>query len=168
MPNRAVPPLPPGPYIVSSNGLHGLRMNLWTNDGSQFGRVDHLPPNTEQFASLAVAVNIGLEMAETSRARQALAELGRKVANYRAHTAAPFAGNVSDMEGHVNHFLRCVRADFPRIVIGSGALTNPDQLAATNKFNWWMGSFQTYDPKLAGIFSYNASVSSLPRPVMAG
>ncbi|POR38610.1 Uncharacterized protein TPAR_01181, partial [Tolypocladium paradoxum] len=163
MPNPPAPPLPPGPYPVTVNGLHGLDMKLWTDDG-RYGTLENLPPNTEHFASLAVAVNIGLEMAETPRGRQALTELGRKVANYRAYTAFPFAGNVADMQGHVNHFLRCVRADYPSIVIGSGALTNPDQLAATNKFNWWRGSFQAFDPKIAGIFSYNASVRNFALP----
>lgn len=162
MPNPPAPPLPPGPYEVTSNGLHGLRIGLWDEALSRF---DPLPPNTEHFSSLAVAVNIGLEMAETPQARAALAELGRLVVHYRANTSdaqqrLPFTGNVSDMEAHVAHFLACVRASYPDVVIGSRSLDNQDRLAKTNKKDWWRGSFQTFDPKQAGAIYYNASVRS--------
>ncbi|KAL3954670.1 hypothetical protein ACCO45_010233 [Purpureocillium lilacinum] len=62
IPQPVLLPLPPGPYQVSSNGLHRLRMALKTTASPL---AEPLHPDTEHFQSMAVALSLGLEMAET-------------------------------------------------------------------------------------------------------
>ncbi|KAJ6443841.1 hypothetical protein O9K51_02228 [Purpureocillium lavendulum] len=119
-------------------------------------------PNGELFATLLCAVNTGLEMAESPRGREAFANLGCAVVASRAR-AGQSAGstttdvNASNMNWHVNNFLSAVRARCPALVVGSSKLVSPDQLAATDRMPWWTGSFAAFNPKAAGVITFNES-----------
>ncbi|UNI24006.1 hypothetical protein JDV02_009787 [Purpureocillium takamizusanense] len=164
MPNPPTPPPPPGLHFVNVQGLQ--RVNMMKLESRTYIQI---LPNTELFASLAVAVNIGLEMAESPRARQVLAQLGRAVIDSHAANAQgahmhgvpaapPVADpNPSNMDWHVSNFLRAIRGDFPGIVVGARDLTSPDQLAATNRTPWWTGSWEAFNPKDAGVIYFNDS-----------
>ncbi|KAI0521167.1 hypothetical protein F5B22DRAFT_653542 [Xylaria bambusicola] len=70
-----------GPYYVEVNGLHGF--SLADLRGGVYRPV---LPNDERFTSLAIAINIGLEMLESLAGRMALSGLGRALVYARAQT----------------------------------------------------------------------------------
>lgn len=143
-----------------------MNMMLWRPK-----KYEQILPNSELFASLAVAINIGLEMAESPPARQVFAQLGRTVIESRAQSSQGMPmgravrdatdPNPSNMDWHVSNFLQALRRSFPGIVVGAAQLSSPDQLAATTRTRtpWWTGSWMAFNPKAAGIFSFNESVS---------
>ncbi|OAQ86098.1 hypothetical protein VFPBJ_00138 [Purpureocillium lilacinum] len=161
IPQPVLLPLPPGPYQVSSNGLHRLRMALKTTASLL---AEPLHPDTEHFQSMAVALSLGLEMAETPQGRAAFASLGRLVDEFRAHPtasaaqkAARCASHSTHMDWHVNHFLQSIRTDFPEVIIGSTKLDTPDGLAMAAKQDWWQGSYNAFTGKAAGGIFFNSS-----------
>ncbi|KAI0544174.1 hypothetical protein F4679DRAFT_589726 [Xylaria curta] len=139
-----------GPYHVRVNGLHGFSLAARREDGYV-----PVPPNDEMFTSLAVAVNIGLEMLETPSGRTALHRLGHALVQARAQRSdsalEPFTGDLNRMEEYVDHFLERVRGDYPRVTLQrfpGGVLASTDPLMPTSHL-------RDFRPKQAAGFAYN-------------
>ncbi|KAI0145629.1 hypothetical protein GGR57DRAFT_297500 [Xylariaceae sp. FL1272] len=137
-----------GPYHVNTNGLHGFSIATVSAH-----RVDPVLPNDEVFMSLAVAVDIGLEILETQSGRSVLCRLGNVFVQARARIAhePPFAGDVNRMVEYVDYFLRRVRADYPQVMLKDHASYIP---AATHP-RQPTRNLRNFDPKNAASFSYN-------------
>ncbi|TGJ78614.1 hypothetical protein E0Z10_g10156 [Xylaria hypoxylon] len=105
------------------------------------------------FASLAVAINMGLEMLETPSGRQALCELGHTFVAKRAESLerTPFAGNLSRMNEYVDHFLERVRNHYPLVAVQR----EHDSVIAGTIPGLGSTTLDNFYPEDAGMFSYN-------------
>ncbi|OAQ63024.1 hypothetical protein VFPPC_08938 [Pochonia chlamydosporia 170] len=156
MASRTRPPL--AEFEWAPNGLNKFTIALREN-----GQFMPLAPNTEMFTSLAVAVNIGIEMLETASGRHTLLKLGRRIVEARASNKPPipFYGDITMMDTYVDHFLDRVRSDLPRFIVEDRP--SLDQLADTSKGHW-EGDFSSFKPKQAGSITFNlARVKSMVR-----
>ncbi|KAI0433093.1 hypothetical protein F5Y09DRAFT_352505 [Xylaria sp. FL1042] len=112
-----------GPYHVRVNGLHGFSLAARREEAYM-----PVPPNDEMFTSLAVAVNIGLEMLETPAGRTALFRLG-----------------------HILVQAQRLRGDYPHVTLqnfSGGDLASTDPASPTSHL-------KDFQPKRAAGFAYN-------------
>ncbi|KAF2967234.1 hypothetical protein GQX73_g6336 [Xylaria multiplex] len=105
------------------------------------------------FASLAVAINIGLETLETPSGRRALRELGHTFLTRRAGSSAgvPISGTWSRMDGYIDHFLQRLRNYYPLVAV---QYENDSVIAGTSP---GIGgtTLQNFNPEGSGMFRYN-------------
>ncbi|KAI1362413.1 hypothetical protein F5Y08DRAFT_341637 [Xylaria arbuscula] len=116
--------------------------------------VEAVEPNEEMFRSLAVAVNIGLEMLEKDEGRTALCTLGRTFVKARAERDEldPFSGDIDRMDRYVDHFLTRMRSDYPHVLV----IPLPGSIIAQMKPSMPTSSLEDFQPKRAGGVTYNA------------
>ncbi|KAJ3562820.1 hypothetical protein NPX13_g8419 [Xylaria arbuscula] len=167
-----------GPYYVTVNGLHGFSVGfrggekryvyktispgngvrIITDTGTELTyfhiAVEAVEPNEEMFRSLAVAVNIGLEMLEKDEGRTALCTLGRTFVKARAERDEldPFSGDIDRMDRYVDHFLTRMRSDYPHVLV----IPLPGSIIAQMKPSMPTSSLEDFQPKRAGGVTYNA------------
>ncbi|KAI0536616.1 hypothetical protein GGR58DRAFT_474590 [Xylaria digitata] len=136
-------------YYTRVDGLHHFSVVT----SIQEGEYCPVPPNSQMFASLAVAINIGLETLETPSGRQALRELGHAFLTRRAgsSTTIPFSGGWSRMDGYVDHFLERLRNYYPLVAV---QYENDSVIASTSP---GLGGTtqQNFNPEGSGMFRYN-------------
>ncbi|KAF5648847.1 Stem cell self-renewal Piwi [Fusarium sp. NRRL 25303] len=119
---------------------------------------------------LAFSIHAGLSLLEKPQGREALYRLGATVAReWRRSRTFVFRGDVSRMQEYVNEFLRALRADFPRVIVGN--FGGPEVVAEARRMpgGGWDGNLSLFLPKRAGgIFFNHTRVAEMANSSLLG
>ncbi|KAF5725080.1 hypothetical protein FMUND_174 [Fusarium mundagurra] len=140
----------PRDFTVNGVGLLGI--------GIQHANlpIEAMQENSLEFTGLAFSIHAGLSLLEKPQGREALYRLGATVAReWRRGGGFVFRGDVNRMQEYVNEFLRALRADFPRVIVGN--VGGPEVVAEARRMpgGGWDGNLSHYLPKKAGGIFFN-------------
>ncbi|RWA05236.1 hypothetical protein EKO27_g9863 [Xylaria grammica] len=112
-----------------------------------------LPPDTEVFSSLAIAIHLGLETLETPSGRQALHDLGHAFIAEREERPQRmiFAGSAARMNRYVSHFLDRLRNYFPLVAVQK----ENDAVIASISPGAGDTTLEDFYPEDVGMLTYN-------------
>ncbi|CAM1503227.1 Fc.00g080030.m01.CDS01 [Cosmosporella sp. VM-42] len=153
------------PSYITVNGIDRLAMNIPNPERHRPDQPQNIPleENFWEFITIAAAVNVGIEILETRKGRQALQKLGeRLVSEWQTDRRHTFGGDVRYMSSYVNHFLEALRKDFPNIFIAD--LGGPNVLATTRRMpgGLWNGDLNRLKPKqCVGIYFNSGRVADM-------
>ncbi|KAI0411013.1 hypothetical protein F5X98DRAFT_384503 [Xylaria grammica] len=113
-----------------------------------------LPPDTEAFSSLAIAIHLGLETLETRSGRRALHDLGHAFIAEREERPQRmiFAGSATRMNRYVSHFLDRVRNYFPLVAVQK----ENDAVIASISPGAGDTTLEDFYPEDVGMLTYNS------------
>ncbi|KAL5586535.1 hypothetical protein FOBRF1_016405 [Fusarium oxysporum] len=140
----------PRDFTVNGVGLLGISVER------QNRTVEPMQENSLEFTGLAFSIHAGLSLLEKPQGREALYRLGATlVREWRRSQTFVFRGDVNRMAEYVNEFLRALRADFPRVIVGN--VGGPEVVAEARRMpgGGWDGNLSLFLPKRAGGIFFN-------------